>query len=93
MLSQKNFLCSFKSGLGKIGLAEYFLENSRVIINKNRAAQMGSDRYVLLGIWMPLKSAKMCISICVRKMIEWGKGALQGLQMSLGSKHFFGSSA
>jgi len=48
----------------------YSLENSRVIINKNRAAQMGSDRNDLLGVRMPLKSAKMCSSICVRKMIE-----------------------
>lgn len=28
----------------------YSLENSRFVINKNRAAQMGSDRDDLLGI-------------------------------------------
>lgn len=28
----------------------YSLENSKIIINKNRAAQMGSDRDDLLGI-------------------------------------------
>lgn len=48
----------------------YSLENSRIIVSKNRAAQMGSDRDDLLGIRMPLNSAKMCISVCVRKMIE-----------------------